>query len=70
MFFLLFFFFIHLFLFRIVTASARLLDDDKARRRMAAIPNPYGSGNAARRIIDDLTQWLMRAHEACEAGNA
>ncbi|HAR07419.1 MAG TPA: UDP-N-acetylglucosamine 2-epimerase (non-hydrolyzing), partial [Cobetia sp.] len=54
----------------IVAASARLLDDEKARRRMAAIPNPYGSGDAARQIIADLNDWLVRAVETLEAGDA
>jgi len=35
---------------RIVAATARLLADPAARRRMAAAPNPYGDGRAAERI--------------------
>ncbi len=54
----------------IVAASARLLDDEKARRRMGAIPNPYGSGDAASQIIDDLHDWLAHTLEAHEAGDA
>ena len=38
----------------IVEATARLLSDDSAYRRMARRANPYGDGLAARRIAQIL----------------
>jgi UDP-N-acetylglucosamine 2-epimerase (non-hydrolysing) len=39
----------------IVAAARRLLSDPEAYRQMAAAPNPYGDGYAARRIVARLT---------------
>lgn len=39
---------------RIVEETYRLLDDPVAYARMAAAPNPYGDGSAAKRIADAL----------------
>ena len=39
---------------RIVTETARLLEDDAAYERMARAVNPYGDGHAAERIVDAL----------------
>jgi UDP-N-acetylglucosamine 2-epimerase (non-hydrolysing) len=39
---------------RILTEAARLLDDDQAHRAMARAVNPYGDGQAARRIVRAL----------------
>jgi UDP-N-acetylglucosamine 2-epimerase (non-hydrolysing) len=43
---------------RIVAEVLRLLDDPEARAAMAAAPNPYGDGRAARRIADALERFL------------
>ncbi|MFD2705605.1 non-hydrolyzing UDP-N-acetylglucosamine 2-epimerase [Salibacterium lacus] len=39
---------------RIVKACSTLLEDETAYRRMAEVRNPFGEGDAARRIIDVL----------------
>ncbi len=39
----------------IFTESVRILTDPKAAAAMAEIPNPYGDGKAAKRIVDALT---------------
>jgi UDP-N-acetylglucosamine 2-epimerase len=43
---------------RICGEALRLLDDEAARRRMATGANPYGAGDAARRIVDALQERL------------
>lgn len=45
---------------RIVTEVNRLLDDDEARGRMARIHNPYGDGEASRRIADATMAFFHR----------
>jgi UDP-N-acetylglucosamine 2-epimerase (non-hydrolysing) len=42
---------------RIVTAAVRLLEDPIAYQNMANTPNPYGDGNASRRIIEAILQF-------------
>jgi UDP-N-acetylglucosamine 2-epimerase (non-hydrolysing) len=39
---------------RIVAAVGRLLDDPEHCRRMSTVPNPFGDGQAARRIVRTL----------------
>ena len=39
---------------RIVEAANRLLDDPSAHAEMARASNPYGDGQAARRIVESL----------------
>jgi UDP-N-acetylglucosamine 2-epimerase (non-hydrolysing) len=39
---------------RIVSATEELLSDPAVYQRMASAPNPYGDGQASRRIADDL----------------
>lgn len=46
---------------RIVGAATALLDDDDARERMACAHNPYGDGQAARRIAERLARDLAAA---------
>ena len=38
----------------IVEAATELLTDEEAYRKMAAVPNPFGDGYAARRIVEYL----------------
>src|SRR5208283_4758535 len=38
----------------IVAAATELLTDEEAYRKMAAVPNPFGDGYAARRIVEYL----------------
>ena len=40
----------------IVAAATELLTDEEAYRKMAAVPNPFGDGYAARRIVEYLLQ--------------
>ena len=40
---------------RIVAEAAQLLTDQAAYRKMAIVANPYGDGQAARRIVEHLT---------------
>ncbi len=42
---------------RIVAETSRLLHDDDAYRRMAAVPNPFGDGRAAERIALAIERW-------------
>lgn len=42
----------------IVSATQRLLDDGDVYRSMSAVRNPYGDGQASRRIADILDRWL------------
>ena len=44
----------------IVAASQRLLDDADAYRSMATVKNPYGDGQAAKRIVEILESRLAR----------
>ncbi|HXH00696.1 MAG TPA: UDP-N-acetylglucosamine 2-epimerase (non-hydrolyzing) [Xanthomonadaceae bacterium] len=44
---------------RISTAVARLLDDPVAYAAMARAHNPYGDGEASRRIADTVLEWLV-----------
>ncbi len=44
-----------------MSATAALLTDDDAYRRMAAAPNPFGDGRAAARIADVLAARLRPA---------
>jgi UDP-N-acetylglucosamine 2-epimerase (non-hydrolysing) len=39
---------------RIVAEACRLLDDPEEHRRMARAVNPYGDGQASRRIVSAL----------------
>jgi UDP-N-acetylglucosamine 2-epimerase (non-hydrolysing) len=41
----------------IVGETRRLLDDPEAYRRMAQAANPYGDGQAARRIVKAILEW-------------
>ncbi|MDE3165473.1 MAG: UDP-N-acetylglucosamine 2-epimerase (non-hydrolyzing), partial [Acidobacteriota bacterium] len=41
---------------RILAEAARLLDDGEERIRMSRVHNPYGDGQASRRIADALAQ--------------
>ena len=41
---------------RIADETARLLDDDEAHSEMARVRQPFGDGNASRRILEDLTR--------------
>ena len=45
---------------RIVAAALRLLDDPAEHARMALVPNPYGDGHAAGRIVSILAEKLAR----------
>ena len=45
---------------RIVAAALRLLDDPAEHERMALVPNPYGDGHAAGRIVSILADKLAR----------
>lgn len=45
---------------RIFTEASRLLDDRHAREAMARIHNPYGDGQAARRIAEVVDRWISR----------
>ena len=42
----------------ILAATQRLLDDGDVYRSMSAVRNPYGDGQASRRIADILDRWL------------
>ena len=42
----------------ILAATQRLLDDGDVYGRMSAVRNPYGDGQASRRIADILERWL------------
>jgi len=44
---------------RIATAVARLLDDPSAYAAMGRAHNPYGDGEASRRIADTVLEWLV-----------
>lgn len=46
---------------RIVSAARLLLRDSEAYARMASVPNPYGDGHAAGRIVDALSRRSARA---------
>ena len=41
---------------RIVSETERLLDDDDAYREMSRAHNPYGDGQASRRIVEELVR--------------
>jgi UDP-N-acetylglucosamine 2-epimerase (non-hydrolysing) len=41
----------------IVKETRRLLDDPEAYRRMAQAANPYGDGQAAKRIVEAILEW-------------
>ena len=43
---------------RIVAEASRLLDDEAERMRMSRVHNPYGDGQASRRIADVVTSRL------------
>jgi len=45
---------------RIVTEAAALLDSDEERARMSRVHNPYGDGQASRRIADAILAKLIR----------
>lgn len=45
---------------RIVSTTEELLADSNAYQRMASAPNPYGDGQASRRIADDLEAAFAR----------
>ncbi len=44
---------------KIVTEAARLLDDCEEYRRMSHIHNPYGDGQASRRIVETMASFLQ-----------
>jgi UDP-N-acetylglucosamine 2-epimerase (non-hydrolysing) len=46
----------------IVREAARLLEDAAERDRMSRIHNPYGDGQASRRISDAITAFSAAAH--------
>ena len=46
---------------RIVAEASRLLDDREHHRRMSRASNPYGSGDACRRIVADIGERADRA---------
>jgi UDP-N-acetylglucosamine 2-epimerase (non-hydrolysing) len=46
---------------RIVDAAALLLDSPAAYKRMVVKTNPYGDGNASRRIVDAVKTYLERS---------
>jgi UDP-N-acetylglucosamine 2-epimerase (non-hydrolysing) len=41
----------------IVREASRLLDDEGERRRMSRVHNPYGDGQASRKIADAIGNW-------------
>ncbi|MCU1233634.1 MAG: UDP-N-Acetylglucosamine 2-epimerase [Candidatus Solibacter sp.] len=41
----------------IVREASRLLDSEEERRAMSRVHNPYGDGQASRRIADAITAW-------------
>lgn len=43
----------------ILQETRRLLDDDRAYRRMAAAFNPHGDGQAAKRTVDGIREFLV-----------
>ncbi|MCE2463947.1 MAG: UDP-N-acetylglucosamine 2-epimerase, partial [Dehalococcoidia bacterium] len=43
----------------ILAATQRLLDDGDVYQSMSAVRNPYGDGQASRRIADILDRWLV-----------
>jgi UDP-N-acetylglucosamine 2-epimerase len=47
--------------YRIVAEATRLLDDSAEYMRMTRVHNPYGDGQASRRIAEILTEWFMRS---------
>ncbi len=47
---------------RILAAANRLLDEPIAYARMARPAFPYGRGDAAMRILDDVEDWAARRH--------
>ncbi len=49
---------------RIVAEAARLLDDAAEYRKMTRVHNPYGDGQASRRIADRLAQWFRQAADS------
>lgn len=53
---------------RILSESRRLLDDEDAWRARRAGPNPFGDGNAARRIVEVLSAELSRRLPGGRAG--
>ena len=46
---------------KIVSEASLLLDDEKARRRMSRVHNPYGDGQASRRIADAIAGFRNEA---------
>jgi len=42
---------------RIVTGARRLMGDTAFHAKMCSAPNPFGDGNAAKRIVDALEAW-------------
>ena len=42
---------------RIVAEVSRLLDDEAERTRMSRVHNPYGDGQASRRIADAVARF-------------
>ena len=46
---------------RIASEGLRLLQDEQAHRQMASRRNPYGEGDAAKRIVDILEERLSAA---------
>lgn len=51
----------------IVAVASRLLDTPEERQRIAQIPNPYGQGDAADKIVRDMESWLLSRRADVEA---
>ena len=43
---------------RIVAEASRLLEDPAAYRAMTGVPNPYGDGRAAARVVEAIERFL------------
>lgn len=53
---------------RIVAAASRLLDDEQAYAGMACVTNPFGDGQAARRILDGIARSSGESRSATAPG--
>jgi UDP-N-acetylglucosamine 2-epimerase (non-hydrolysing) len=45
-----------------VREAARLLDDPAERQRMSRVHNPYGDGDASRRMADAIVAFAAERH--------
>ena len=50
----------------IVTMAERLIRDKSAYEKMAHAVNPYGDGQACRRIVDDILWYFGRREQPAE----